>query len=149
LAAFVNGKVGSLYRSGRFRQTSDPMSESERQRPDELDERQEQARVADSSESAPLAKLVLRLQEIPLDDPESKYLFQPSSAKPFVATPAALERYGRDMIVACLQLLQRTAAEHKGVDYLQVFEDPTKGDRLWFMEDDKGGAITALLPSDY
>ena len=96
-----------------------------------------------------IQKIVLRPQEIPLDDPESKYLFQPSSAKPFVATPAALERYGRDMIVACLQLLQRKAAEHEGVDYLQVFEDPTKGDRLWFIEDDEGGAITALLPSDY
>jgi hypothetical protein len=66
-----------------------------------------------------------------------------------VATPAALERYGRDIIVACLQLLQRKAAELEGVDYLQVFEDPTQGDRLWFMEDDEGGAITALLPSDY
>lgn len=125
------------------------MSESERERSDELDERPDRARAAESAESSPLTKLVLRPQEIPLDDPESKYLFQPSSAKPFVATPAALERFGRDMIVACLQMLQRKAADHKGVDYLQVFEDPTKGDRLWFMEDDEGGAITALLPSDY
>ena len=125
------------------------MSESEPQHPDKQDERPEQAPAAESAESPAVAKLVLRLQEIPLDDPQSKYLFQPSSGKPFVATPAALQRYGRDMIVACLLMLQRKAAVHNGVDYLQVFEDPTKGERLWFMEDDEGGAITALLPSDY
>ena len=125
------------------------MSESEPQRADEAGERPEQPRAAESAESPAVAKLVLRPQEIPFDDPESKYLFQPSPAKPFVATPAALERFGHDMIVACIQLLQRKAAEHNGVDYLQVFEDPTKGERLWLMEDDEGGAITALLPSDY
>ena len=125
------------------------MSESEPQHYDEHDERREQPRAAESAESPALAKLVLRPQEIPLDDPQSKYLFQPSPAKPFVATPAALQRFGQDMIVACLQMLQRKAAEHNGVDHLQVFEDPTKDDRLWFMEDDEGGAITAMLPSDY
>jgi hypothetical protein len=124
------------------------MSESEPQRAQD-DEWAEQAPPAESAESAPLAKLVLRPQEIQFDDPQSKYLFQPSPAKPLVATPAALQCYGREMIVACLQLLQRKAADHNGVDYLQVFEDPTKGDRLWFMEDDDGGTITALLPSDY
>jgi hypothetical protein len=45
--------------------------------------------------------------------------------------------------------LQAKAVEHRGLDYLQVFEDPVKGARLWFMEDGEGGAITALLPSDY
>ena len=108
----------------------------------------EREMATQSAESPALTKLVLRPQEIPLDDPQSKYLFQPSPAKPFVATPAALQRFGQDMIVACLQMLQRKAAEHNGVDYLQVFEDPN-GRRLWFMEDDEGGAITALLPSDY
>ena len=127
------------------------MSESEPQRSDEQDERPERPWAAESAESPALAKLVLRPQQIPLDDPQSKYLFQPSAAKPFVATPAALERFGLDMIVACLQMLQRKAAESRpaGIDYLQVFEDPTTGQRLWFMEDDEGGAITALLPSDY
>ena len=125
------------------------MSESEPQHHDEADERPERPRAAESPELSAPTKLILRPQEIPFDDPQSKYLFQPSPAKPFVATPAALERFGRDMIVACLQMLQRKAAEHNGVDYLQVFEDPTKGGRLWFMEDDEGGAITALLPSDY
>ena len=101
------------------------------------------------AEAGSFQKLILRPQEIPLDDPQSKYSFQPSPAKPFVATPAALECFGREMIVACLQMLQRKAAEHNGIDYLQVFEEPTRGGRLWFMEDDEGGAITALLPSDY
>ena len=125
------------------------MSESEPHSPNDDFAQHEQAPVPQSAEMPTLAKLVLRPQEIPLDDPQSKYLFQPSPAKPLVATPAALQRYGRDMIVACLQLLQRNAAQHNGVDYLQVFEEPTKGDRLWFMEDDEGGAITALPPSDY
>ncbi len=124
------------------------MSGPKRQHFDGQDERGEQP-PAESVESSAITKLVLRPQEIPLDDPQSKYLFQPSAAKPFVATPAALQRYGRDMIVACLQLLQRKAAEYKGIDYLQVFEGSTKGERLWFMEDDEGGAITALLPLDY
>ena len=39
--------------------------------------------------------------------------------------------------------------EHGGIDYLQVFTDPAKPEALWFIEDGPGGAITALLPSDY
>ena len=116
---------------------------------DEHDPSPYEAGQSHDAEADSIQKLLLRPQDIPLDDPQCKYLFQPSPAKPFVATPAALEHYGREMIVACLQLLQRKAAEQNGVDYLQVFEDPTKGERLWFMEDDEGGAITALLPSDY
>jgi hypothetical protein len=38
---------------------------------------------------------------------------------------------------------------HQGLDYLQLFEDETKSENLWFIEDDPGGAITALLPSDH
>ena len=90
----------------------------------------------------------LKPQEIHLDSPDSRYLFQPGPAKPFLATPAALELYG-DAIGMCLSLLQRMAEEHDGLDYLQVFEDATKPEALWFIEDDEGGAITALLPSDY
>lgn len=91
------------------------MSGPERQHFNEQDERGDQP-PAESAESSAITKLVLRPQEIPLDDPQFKYLFQPSAAKPFVATPAALQRYGRAMIVACLQLLQRKAAQHNGVD---------------------------------
>lgn len=93
--------------------------------------------------------MALRPQEIPLASPESRYMFRPSAAKPFVATPAALNAYGLETIVTCLRDLQAKAVQHGGLDYLQVFEDSTQGERLWFIEDDEGGAITALLPSDY
>ena len=125
------------------------MAGPESDRRDDNDPPPHEAGHSHDAEADPIHKLVLRPQEIPLDDLQSKYLFQPSPSKPFVATPAALDRFGQDMIVACLQMLQRKAAEHNGIDYLQVFEDPTTGERLWFMEDDEGGAITALLPSDY
>ena len=90
----------------------------------------------------------LKPQEIAFDDPRSDCRFQPSDAKPFLATPAALAAYA-DVIFPCLALLQRLAQEHDGLDYLQVFTDPSKPDALWFIEDGDGGAITALLPSDY
>jgi hypothetical protein len=90
----------------------------------------------------------LKTQEIPFDDPASVCRFQPSGAKPFLATPAALAAYG-DVILPCLLALQRLAKERDGIDYLQVFTDPKKPEALWFIEDGEGGAITALLPSDY
>ncbi len=93
--------------------------------------------------------MLLMPQEIPLDDPASRYRFQPSSDKPFVTTPAALDAYGLEAIVTCLAYLQRQAQLYEGLDYLQVFQDSTKPEPLWFIEDDEGGAITALLPSDY
>ncbi len=40
-------------------------------------------------------------------------------------------------------------SQKRGLDYLQVFDDSDKAEALWFIEDDAGGAITALLPSDY
>ncbi len=90
----------------------------------------------------------LKPQEIPLDDPESCNMFRPGPDKPFVATPAAIEMYTREVILACLHVLRQKADEHQGLDYLQVFTAPDKPDPLWFMEDGPGGAITALLPSD-
>lgn len=92
---------------------------------------------------------ILRPQEIPLDDPASCEMFVPNAEKPFVATPAAIEMYGQETILACLQVLQQSAIEHIGLDYLQVFEDTAKDEKLWFIEDGPGGAITALLPTDY
>ena len=89
----------------------------------------------------------LKQQEIPFDHPDSKNFFQPG-AKPLLTTPAALELYG-DAIPHCLTILQALACLHNGIDSLQVFEDPSKPDALWFIEDGDGGAITALLPSDY
>ena len=93
--------------------------------------------------------MILRPQEIPLDAFDSRYMFQPSATKPFVATPAAIDMYGIETIVACLRELQAKAIQHQGLDYLQVFDDSAKPERLWFIEDGDGGAITALLPSDY
>ena len=89
-----------------------------------------------------------KAQEIPLDHPDSCCMFQPG-LKPFLATPAALELYGEQTIIGCLRQLQDLAREHTGLDYLQVFTDPGKSDALWFIEDGDGGAINALLPSDY
>jgi hypothetical protein len=93
-------------------------------------------------------KPILRIQEIPLDHPDSKYRFQPGPDKPFLATPAAIDMY-RNQIHRCLVELQQLAEKHNGLDYLQVFDDPEKAEPLWFIEDDEGGAITALLPSDH
>lgn len=96
-----------------------------------------------------MSTLTLKPQEIPLDDPQSSNFFRPSPQKPFVATPAAIAKFGTDAIVRCLALLQDQAQCHQGLDYLQVFEDGSTSSRLWFIEDGDGGAITALLPSDY
>ena len=93
-------------------------------------------------------RLELKPQEPPLDDPDSSNRFQPRPDKPFLATPGVIERYGHETIVACLRVLQQRASEHNGIDYLQVFES-ADGDRLWFIEDGEGGAITALLPEEY
>lgn len=91
----------------------------------------------------------LKTQEIPLDDPESKNMFRPGPDKPLVATPAAIEMYSHETIVQCFHLLRELADEHAGLDYLQVFEADGEAENLWFIEDGEGGAITALLPSDY
>ena len=100
--------------------------------------------------SAPVTTFpILRPQEIPLDDPQSCEMFTPNAEKPFVSTPAAIEMYGRETILACLAVLQDAAVANAGLDYLQVFDDPTKNEKLWFIEDGSGGAISALLPSDY
>jgi len=96
-----------------------------------------------------LPRLTLKPQEIPLNDPQSDNMFVPSTVKPFLATPAALEMFGMVAITQCLAILQEEAREHQGLDYLQVFEDTSTQQRLWFIEDGEGGAITALLPSDY
>jgi len=74
-------------------------------------------------------------------------MFQPGE-KPFLATPAAIRMHGDD-IARCLSQLQALAILKNGLDYLQVFEHPGRAEALWFIEDDDGGAITALLPSDY
>ena len=91
----------------------------------------------------------LKAQEIPLEDPDSCNMFRPGPEKPLVATPAAIEMYSHGVIIECWKVLRKKADDHGGIDYLQVFEDDTKSESLWFIEDGPGGAITALLPSDY
>jgi hypothetical protein len=93
-----------------------------------------------------MKKPILTVQELPFEDPESHYMFQPGPEKPFVATPAAIAMY-RDAVYRCLVNLQELARKKCGLDYFQVFEDPDKPQALWFMEDE--AAITALLPSDH
>lgn len=91
----------------------------------------------------------LRDQSIPLDDPRSTYMFQPSEGKPFVATRAAIAMYGRETILRCFAILRSKANDHQGLDYAQVFDSREHPENLWFIEDGPGGAITALLPTDY
>ena len=91
----------------------------------------------------------LKQQEIPLDHADSNNMFRPGPDKPFVATPAAIDLYSQEVIIACWETLRQKADEHNGLDYLQVFESDDHDENLWFIEDGPGGAITALLPSDY
>lgn len=85
----------------------------------------------------------LKSQEIPLDHPDSSNMFRPDPDKPFVATRAAIEMYSAEVILACWKVLRRSADEHDGLDYLQVFESEEVDEDLWFIEDGPGGAITA------
>ena len=57
--------------------------------------------------------------------------------------------YREEVILDCLRILHLRARQHQGLDYLQVFESNEHCENLWFIEDGPGGAITALLPSDY
>jgi len=57
--------------------------------------------------------------------------------------------FGFGVILQCLALLHEKARRRSGLDYVQVFEGEESDQRLWFIEDGPGGAITALLPSDY
>jgi hypothetical protein len=95
-----------------------------------------------------MTTLRLKPQEIPVDDAASHCMFRPSADKPLLATPAALDIYGSDVILRCLGTLQSAAHRHGGLDYLRVFASDGSTP-LWFIEDGPGGAITALLPSDY
>jgi len=96
-----------------------------------------------------MAALQLKPQEIPLDCEDSRWTFQPTAEKPFLATPAAITAFGIETILVCLREVQQQARRNRGLDYLQVFVDQATDQRLWFIEDGPGGAITALLPSDY
>jgi len=86
----------------------------------------------------------LKPQEIPFDHPDSNNMFVPGPDKPLVATPAAIEMYSHEVIMACWQLLRELAQKHSGLDYLQVFRSDEHDSDLWFLEDGPGGAISAI-----
>ena len=90
-------------------------------------------------------ELVLRRQDDPFDLHDSRFRF----SKPLVATPAALEAFGLEVVQRCLLELQQLAEQHHGLDYAQAFDDQANpdGPPLWIIEDDQ--VVTALLPSDY
>lgn len=91
--------------------------------------------------------LRLKMQEIPYDHPDSRWMFD----KNFVSTRAAYHIFGPELLFAGLLRLQALASQHEGLDYLQVFKNLCKlehdGKDLWFIED--GQVVTALLPEDY
>ena len=59
--------------------------------------------------------------------------------------------YQREVILRCLEVVQLQAQKHQGLDYLQVFDGKSlgKSKNLWFIARGEGGAVTAMLPSDY
>ena len=91
--------------------------------------------------------LKLKEQEIPHDDPNSRFLFD----KNLISTTNALHTFGPSVIFACLLRVQAKAQKMQGIDYLQVFKNLSKsefnGKDLWFIED--ALVVTALLPEDY
>ena len=63
----------------------------------------------------------------------------------FVATRAAIEKFGEAVIIAAHITLLTEVKRRGGMDYLQVFD--IDGERLWFIDD--VSHVTCLLPSDY
>ncbi len=63
----------------------------------------------------------------------------------FVATRAAIEKFGEAVIIAAHITLLKEVKRKTGLDYLQVFE--IDGEKLWFIDDVTH--VTCLLPSDY
>jgi hypothetical protein len=90
--------------------------------------------------------LIWQPQEPSFNHPDSCCRFRLDGSKPVVATRNAAIEFTREEIHSVLDLLQRKAVEHNGLDYLQTFKD-ADGRRLWVIENDE--AITALLPEDY
>jgi hypothetical protein len=63
----------------------------------------------------------------------------------FVATRAAIEKFGEAVIIAAHIIVFKEVKRKGGLDYLQVFE--IDGEKLWFIDDVTH--VTALLPNDY
>jgi len=63
----------------------------------------------------------------------------------FIATRAAIDKFGEAVVVAAHIMLQKQVKQKGGLDYLQVFD--IDGEKLWFIDD--VNHVTCLLPSDY
>jgi hypothetical protein len=63
----------------------------------------------------------------------------------FVATKAAVEKFGEAVIIGAHIMIQKVVQREGGLDYLQVFD--IDGERLWLIDDVTH--VTALLPDDY
>lgn len=63
----------------------------------------------------------------------------------FVATRAAIQKFGEAVIIAAHIMLLKEVKRKGGLDYLQVFK--IDGEKLWFIDDVTH--VTCLLPSDY
>ena len=63
----------------------------------------------------------------------------------FVATRAAIDKFGHSVIIAAHIILLKEVKRRGGLGYLQVFE--IDDERLWFIDDISH--VTCLLPSDY
>jgi len=91
--------------------------------------------------------LLLKQQEIPVGHPDSRFFFNSR----FVGTRAAIDTFTPEVLLTCLQLLQRKTTKHSGLDYLQVFENEvgqsTGEPDLWLIDDEV--VVTALLQENY
>ena len=94
----------------------------------------------------------LKPQEIPVEDPRSRYMFD-GTRKRIVATQGVLADFTGGEVAQAIARLAREALDKAGLDYIQVFvtED---GRRLWVIEDGEpddviDGVITLLRPDEY
>jgi len=81
-----------------------------REEPDRIDRDQVEEAKANTSELREAHSVVHLPQEIPVEDPQSKYTFKPQPNKPFLPTPATLDAFGVETILICLARLQQKAA---------------------------------------
>jgi hypothetical protein len=96
-----------------------------------------------------MTRLVLQPQEPAYDDAESCHMFLTDIVvSPLYVTIGVKRKFDMATVTTCLYQLQHLARQHKGLDFLQVFEDPDDANNvLWFIED-APGVVTALLPEE-
>ena len=100
----------------------------------------------------PAERLLLpafKQQDIPFDDPNSECHFRTDCPNQLLITPGAHELYGDTVIRICVAIIQAEASQYDGLSYLQIFEDGSKPEPLWFIDDDDNGVVTVLLPSEH